>query len=156
MQQAATVASTAADTNPQPKQQPWVHMQFPHMVMPHQMVAAVPPPPPPPQFPQHFMPFHPPPRAQFPAASSPAAAASSPASTPAANGGGGEDNKTIWVGDLHYWMDENYLANCFVYTGEVSFYLDFISFARSSRVEILFIVNSRSFVGKRSKSGKFR
>ncbi|XP_078156851.1 polyadenylate-binding protein RBP47-like [Carex rostrata] len=120
MQQAATVASSAADTNPQPKQQqPWVHMQFPHMVMPHQMMAAVPAPHPPPQFPQHFMPFHPQPRPQYQAANSPAAAASSPASTPAANGGGGEDNKTIWVGDLHYWMDENYLASCFLHTGDV-------------------------------------
>jgi hypothetical protein len=154
MQQAATVASSAADTNSQPKQQqPWVHMQFPHMVMPHQMVAAVPPPPPPPQFPQHFMPFHPPHRAQFQAANTPAAAAaaSSPASAPAANGGGGEDNKTIWVGDLHYWMDENYLANCFLYTGEVSFCLGplgFIYFRRSSRVDVIVVVNFQSFVGE--------
>jgi hypothetical protein len=93
------------------------------------------------------MPFHPPPRAQFQAANNPAAAAtSSPASTTAANGGGGEDNKTIWVGDLHYWMDENYLANCFLYTGEVSFCFVFIYFRRSSLVKIMVVVSFESFV----------
>ncbi|XP_077213019.1 polyadenylate-binding protein RBP47-like [Tasmannia lanceolata] len=30
-----------------------------------------------------------------------------------------DENKTIWIGDLHYWMDENYLHNCFAHTGEV-------------------------------------
>ncbi|GJX88591.1 polyadenylate-binding protein RBP47 [Tanacetum coccineum] len=30
-----------------------------------------------------------------------------------------EDNKTIWVGDLHQWMDETYLQSCFSQTGEV-------------------------------------
>ncbi|KAK1288799.1 Polyadenylate-binding protein RBP47 [Acorus calamus] len=30
-----------------------------------------------------------------------------------------EENKTVWVGDLHYWMEENYLHNCFSHTGEV-------------------------------------
>ncbi|KAK8969012.1 Polyadenylate-binding protein RBP47 [Platanthera guangdongensis] len=30
-----------------------------------------------------------------------------------------EENKTIWAGDLHYWMDENYLHSCFRHTGEV-------------------------------------
>ncbi|KAK9136077.1 hypothetical protein Syun_015407 [Stephania yunnanensis] len=29
-----------------------------------------------------------------------------------------EDNKTVWVGDLQYWMDENYLNGCFAQTGE--------------------------------------
>ncbi|GMH04053.1 hypothetical protein Nepgr_005892 [Nepenthes gracilis] len=29
-------------------------------------------------------------------------------------------NKTIWVGDLHDWMDEHYLHNCFVSTGEIA------------------------------------
>ncbi|KAK9112830.1 hypothetical protein Scep_020349 [Stephania cephalantha] len=30
-----------------------------------------------------------------------------------------EDNKTVWVGDLQYWMDENYLNGCFAQTGEL-------------------------------------
>ncbi|KAI3856111.1 hypothetical protein MKW98_016144 [Papaver atlanticum] len=29
-------------------------------------------------------------------------------------------NRTIWVGDLHYWMEENYLQSCFAHTGEVT------------------------------------
>ncbi|RWR84121.1 Polyadenylate-binding RBP47C -like protein [Cinnamomum micranthum f. kanehirae] len=32
--------------------------------------------------------------------------------------GSTDENKTIWVGDLHYWMDENYLHSCFAQTGE--------------------------------------
>ncbi|XP_062193927.1 polyadenylate-binding protein RBP47-like [Phragmites australis] len=85
----------------------WVAMPFAPppgaaaMVMPHQMAAA------------HFVPFHaiaPPPRA------APVAAVA--LGSPAAQAGQ-EENKTIWVGDLHYWMDENYLHSCFGYTGEV-------------------------------------
>ncbi|KAL1557965.1 Polyadenylate-binding protein rbp47 [Salvia divinorum] len=30
-----------------------------------------------------------------------------------------EDNKTIWIGDLQPWMDEDYLHSCFSPTGEV-------------------------------------
>ncbi|KAI7737498.1 hypothetical protein M8C21_020983 [Ambrosia artemisiifolia] len=30
------------------------------------------------------------------------------------------ENKVIWVGDLHNWMDEDYLRNCFASTGEVA------------------------------------
>eukprot|EP00246_Nothoceros_aenigmaticus_P003761 TRINITY_DN1494_c0_g1_i7.p1 TRINITY_DN1494_c0_g1~~TRINITY_DN1494_c0_g1_i7.p1 ORF type:complete len:388 (-),score=60.30 TRINITY_DN1494_c0_g1_i7:431-1594(-) len=30
-----------------------------------------------------------------------------------------EEVKTLWVGDLQYWMDESYLHSCFVHTGEV-------------------------------------
>jgi hypothetical protein len=43
-------------------------------------------------------------------------------------------------------MDENYLANCFLYTGEVSFCLVFIYFRRSSLVEIMVVVSFESFV----------
>ncbi|KAK4758516.1 hypothetical protein SAY87_019817 [Trapa incisa] len=35
------------------------------------------------------------------------------------SGGGSGDAKTIWVGDLHHWMDETYLHTCFSQTGEV-------------------------------------
>ncbi|XP_072991353.1 polyadenylate-binding protein RBP47-like [Typha latifolia] len=104
--QQATAPTTAggADSHPPPPPQ-WVAMQYPAaaMVMPHQMVAA----PPPPHFPQQFVPFHhrpPPPQPQQAAGG---------------GGSGGEENKTIWVGDLQYWMDESYLHSCFAQTGEV-------------------------------------
>eukprot|EP00250_Pteridium_aquilinum_P004001 c14255_g1_i1 orf=231-1595(+) len=29
-----------------------------------------------------------------------------------------EEVRTLWVGDLQYWMDENYLCSCFAVTGE--------------------------------------
>ncbi|KAF8034170.1 hypothetical protein BT93_C0447 [Corymbia citriodora subsp. variegata] len=31
-----------------------------------------------------------------------------------------DEAKTIWIGDLHHWMDETYLHSCFSHTGEVS------------------------------------
>ncbi|XP_008813036.2 polyadenylate-binding protein RBP47-like isoform X1 [Phoenix dactylifera] len=102
MQQAAGGADSQ-----QQQQQQWVAMQYPPaaaMVMPHQMVAAVPPPPPP-QYSQHFLSYHQPPPPQHHQHQAGAAA--------------GEENKTIWVGDLHYWMEENYLHSCFGHTGEV-------------------------------------
>jgi hypothetical protein len=91
----------------------WVAMPFASptggataMVMPHQMVAPAPP-----QFAAaHFVPFH--------AVAAPPVAAVAMGS-PAAQAGQ-EENKTVWVGDLHYWMGENYLHSCFGYTGEVS------------------------------------
>lgn len=36
-----------------------------------------------------------------------------------------DEVKTLWVGDLQYWMDESYLHTCFVHTGEVGSRLDF-------------------------------
>ncbi|CAI8584439.1 unnamed protein product [Vicia faba] len=30
-----------------------------------------------------------------------------------------EEVRTLWIGDLQYWVDENYLTNCFSHTGEV-------------------------------------
>lgn len=30
-----------------------------------------------------------------------------------------EEIRTLWIGDLQYWVDENYLHNCFAHTGEV-------------------------------------
>lgn len=29
--------------------------------------------------------------------------------------------RSLWIGDLQYWMDENYLSTCFYHTGEVIF-----------------------------------
>lgn len=30
-----------------------------------------------------------------------------------------EEVRTLWIGDLQYWVDENYLLSCFAHTGEV-------------------------------------
>lgn len=45
---------------------------------------------------------------------------------PTATTGGGyhqpttlEEVRTLWIGDLQYWVDENYLSSCFAHTGEV-------------------------------------
>jgi hypothetical protein len=32
-----------------------------------------------------------------------------------------EEVRTLWIGDLQYWADENYLYSCFAHTGEVGF-----------------------------------
>ncbi|CAN1353832.1 Polyadenylate-binding protein RBP45B [Linum perenne] len=32
----------------------------------------------------------------------------------------GDEVRTLWIGDLQYWMDENYLLSCFSQTGEVA------------------------------------
>ncbi|CAN0852348.1 Polyadenylate-binding protein RBP45B [Linum grandiflorum] len=32
----------------------------------------------------------------------------------------GDEIRTLWIGDLQYWMDESYLHNCFSQTGEVA------------------------------------
>ncbi|KAL4583598.1 hypothetical protein LXL04_008176 [Taraxacum kok-saghyz] len=91
-------------------QQQWVAMQYPAaaMLMQHPMMA---PSPANYQVAPHYMPYHPhhlqhqphPPVAQQPQ-----------------QGSGGGENKAIWVGDLHNWMDEDYLRSCFASTGEVS------------------------------------
>ncbi|PPD84014.1 hypothetical protein GOBAR_DD19060 [Gossypium barbadense] len=88
-------------------------MQYPPtaaaaMVMQHQMMQPqhfVAPPPPPPQ---HYVPYHHQYHHHGHALSQ---------QQQQGSGGGGE-NKTVWVGDLHHWMDENYLHSCFASTGE--------------------------------------
>ncbi|KAJ4963316.1 hypothetical protein NE237_023255 [Protea cynaroides] len=95
-------SSNGADPQQQPpqhhQQQQWLAMQYPAatMVMQHQMM--------PPPYPQHYMPYH---------------HQQQPTQQQQQQQGSSEENKTIWVGDLHYWMDENYLNNCFAHTGEV-------------------------------------
>lgn len=32
---------------------------------------------------------------------------------------GPEEVRTLWIGDLQYWMDDNYIYSCFAQTGEV-------------------------------------
>lgn len=31
-----------------------------------------------------------------------------------------EEVRTLWIGDLQYWVDESYLHSCFAHTGEVT------------------------------------
>nr|GLL18228.1 polyadenylate-binding protein RBP47-like [Ipomoea trifida] len=99
----AKVVPVAAAAQQQ-QQPPWVPMQYPAAatVMQHQMMPA-------PHYPPHYMPYHPhflhhaPPHAQ-----------------PQQQGGSNGENRTIWIGDLHNWMDEDYLRSCFASTGEVA------------------------------------
>jgi len=84
-----------------PPPQQWVPMQYPPaaMVMPHHMLPPQHYPPPP----HHYMAYH-----------------HYLHHVPHVHhGSSAADNKTLWVGDLHHWMDENYLHRCFVSTGEV-------------------------------------
>ncbi|KAG9450966.1 hypothetical protein H6P81_010931 [Aristolochia fimbriata] len=74
-----------------PPPQPWVAMQYPAAAM---MMM------PPQHYPQHFIPYHQQQQQQM-------------------TGKSNDENKTIWVGDLQYWMDESYLHSCFAHTGEV-------------------------------------
>ncbi|KAK4860376.1 hypothetical protein QYF36_022467 [Acer negundo] len=107
MQSNGSDSSQQEQQNQRPQQQQqWVAMQYPAaaaMVMPHQMMPPQHYPMPPP----HYVPYH-----QY-----------QPHQQHVQHqqhlGSSGE-NKTIWVGDLHHWMDENYLHSCFVSTGEIA------------------------------------
>lgn len=33
-----------------------------------------------------------------------------------------DEVRTLWIGDLQYWMDEQYLVSCFAQSGEVYFF----------------------------------
>jgi hypothetical protein len=37
----------------------------------------------------------------------------------AGSGGVGDEIKSLWIGDLQQWMDENYLLSIFAATGEL-------------------------------------
>jgi len=58
----------------------------------------------------------PPPPHQAAYYGAPPAAAPVPAAAPPA---GPNEVRTLWIGDLQYWMDENYIYGCFATTGEV-------------------------------------
>lgn len=130
-------------TAPAPSPPQWTAaMPYPGatMIMPNQMMAAagLPPPPPPPYAP-HYIPFHqvPPllPQYQLHQQQQP---------------GSADENRTIWVGDLQYWMDENYLQHCFGHTGEVRNLVVFsLHFLSSTFVQIFFFVASLSFCHRR-------
>ncbi|KAK8579990.1 hypothetical protein V6N13_143131 [Hibiscus sabdariffa] len=103
-----------SDSQPSQEQQPtqsqpqWVTMQYPAAAMPmlmqHQMMQ-------PPLPPHHYMPYH---LHQYQHHHGNAQLGLGP------SGGGGGENKTVWVGDLHHFMDENYLHSCFASTGEIA------------------------------------
>ncbi|XP_011083821.1 polyadenylate-binding protein RBP47 [Sesamum indicum] len=86
--------------------QRWMAMQYPAaaMVMQHGMMAAPQYVPYHPHNPHQYR-YHPPPPQQ---------------SKKSNVGGSNGENRTIWVGDLRNWMDEDYLRSCFASTGEVS------------------------------------
>ncbi|KAK3039390.1 hypothetical protein RJ639_027639 [Escallonia herrerae] len=97
-----------------PPPQQWVAMQYPAaamqypaaaMVMQHQMMGG-------PHYAPHYMPYPPPPPPQHHVPHQ--------QHLQQQQGSGGGENRTIWVGDLHNWMDEDYLRNCFASTGEVA------------------------------------
>ncbi|OWM80751.1 hypothetical protein CDL15_Pgr006781 [Punica granatum] len=107
---------------PPQQQQPWMAMQYPAapaaMVVPHphhhphHMVPA-----------QHYAPHHYMAYAQYQVAA-PLPPQQQQQQRPHHGQqqpqGGGEENRSIWVGDLHHWMDENYLHTCFASTGEIA------------------------------------
>ena len=39
-----------------------------------------------------------------------------------------EDIRTLWIGDLQYWVEDNYLYNCFAHSAEVPLFDCPISF----------------------------
>ncbi|KAK4387552.1 Polyadenylate-binding protein RBP47C' [Sesamum angolense] len=93
--------------------QQWVAMQYP-MVMQHGMMPA-------PHYAPHYMPYHHHLHHHPPLPPPPPPQQQQQQQTGATNGGGSNgENRTIWVGDLHNWMDEDYLRSCFASTGEVS------------------------------------
>ncbi|CAK8577521.1 unnamed protein product [Lathyrus sativus] len=109
---------------PHQYQQQWMSMQYPATAMAMMQQQMM-------MYPQHYMSYvHPhhyqqPPHQQQP---------SPPPSTQSHHGHGHhlhhqqqhqqkqvspEEIRTIWLGDLHHWMDETFLHNCFAHTGEV-------------------------------------
>ncbi|PSS19761.1 Polyadenylate-binding protein [Actinidia chinensis var. chinensis] len=82
-------------------QQQWMAMQYPAMVMPPQMM----------HYPPQYMPYH---HHQYHHQFHPQQQQHQQ-QQPGSNG----ENKTIWIGDLQNWMDEDYLHSCFASTGEI-------------------------------------
>ncbi|XP_057505354.1 polyadenylate-binding protein RBP47-like isoform X1 [Actinidia eriantha] len=84
-------------------QQQWMAMQYPPaMVMPPQMM----------HYPPQYIPY---PHHQYHNQFHP-----HPQQHQQQQLGSNGENKTIWVGDLQNWMDEDYLHSCFASTGEVA------------------------------------
>ncbi|XP_057720611.1 polyadenylate-binding protein RBP47C-like [Arachis stenosperma] len=91
--------------------QQWMPYPAAAMVMQHHML--------PPQHyaPPHYVPYHHPYHAPAPP---PPPHVAHHNHQQHQHGSGGGENKTVWVGDLHHWMDENYLHRCFASAGEIS------------------------------------
>ncbi|XP_031116397.1 polyadenylate-binding protein RBP45-like [Ipomoea triloba] len=113
MQPSGVVPPPMAPMPTNPAQQP------PQYQQPPQQWMSVPPPqaqPPtvwhqqPPPMAQHAMP-HPQQTQQY---------ASLPSGTTAASSSSPNEVKSLWIGDLQYWMDENYINTCFAHTGELT------------------------------------
>lgn len=133
-QQAAapTAAAGGVAAQPTPAAGAWMAMQYPAaaMVMQHQMMAPPPhyPPPPPPYMAAYHHPYMqpPPPQAHHQQRSNHHHLSNGNKNNGNNNNNNGNsidgssgENKTIWVGDLHHWMDEVYLSACFTSAGEV-------------------------------------
>ncbi|XP_078429753.1 polyadenylate-binding protein RBP47-like [Wolffia australiana] len=104
---AAPPANQQAPRVPSPPQ--WAApMAYPGATM--MMAAPGLPPPPPPPYAPHYIPYH-----QMPPLL-PQYHQRHPSPPPAS----ADENRTLWVGDLQFWMDENYLQLCFGHTGEVA------------------------------------
>ncbi|KAG6514823.1 hypothetical protein ZIOFF_025196 [Zingiber officinale] len=97
---------------PPPPPQAQYYQAGPAPPMWNQQPSQVPPPVPQPQY-QAPAPV-PPPQMQYQAASGPG-----PAQALAPQPSSADEIRTLWIGELQYWMDENYLYTCFVQTGEV-------------------------------------
>ncbi|KAG5063013.1 hypothetical protein AAZX31_02G128100 [Glycine max] len=108
VQQQQQQGQWAAAAQPHQYQQQWMAMQYPATAMAMMQQQML-------MYPQHYMPYahphYPPPPPPPPSSHHhhhhKQAAASS------------DEIRTVWLGDLHHWMDENYLHNCFAHTGEV-------------------------------------
>ncbi|CAL9096886.1 unnamed protein product, partial [Musa acuminata var. zebrina] len=103
---------------PPPPPQPQYYQAAPAPPMWNQQPSQVPPPVsqtmPQPQQQYQAPNLMPPPQMQYQAAPAPAAAqplVPQPASA--------DEIRTLWIGGLQFWMDENYLYSCFAHTGEV-------------------------------------
>jgi hypothetical protein len=143
MQSSGSDAQTQQEQNqrqqppPPPQQQQWMPIQYPAaaMVMQHQIIPPQHYGPPPPQhylaaaYHQYQPHHHHLPHVQQ--------------HTQKQQREGSGENKTIWIGDLHHWMDENYLHSCFVSTGEVYIHILFIYL--SAHFQILFFLCMRDY-----------
>ncbi|XP_074582255.1 polyadenylate-binding protein RBP47-like [Curcuma longa] len=95
---------------PPPPSQAWAAVRYPApaMVMQHPMMA-----PPPPPFGHGFVPYYQPPTPP------PLPPLKPSRHQQCGDAAADEEKRSIWVGDLQYWMDESYLHSCFGHTGEV-------------------------------------
>ncbi|RWW02862.1 hypothetical protein BHE74_00035180 [Ensete ventricosum] len=103
---------------PPPPPQPQYYQAAPAPPMWNQQPSQVPPPVsqtvPQPQQQYQAPTLMPPPQMQYQAAP-----AQAPAQPLAPQPASADEIRTLWIGGLQFWMDENYLYSCFIHTGEV-------------------------------------